>query len=422
MLWVRASGFALAAVAAAALAHPAGALVPDSLVRLVGEDPVQELLKVMASSMLAVASFSLTTVVAAYASVTANASPRAAGLLMEDTSAQNALSSFIAAFIFSIVGLVALGTGLYEGGPRFVLFVETLVVLAIVVVRLLRWIDQASHLGRVGSAIDQIEAALIQALAKREPFLGGVPDGEPPEGSVPVSSDTVGYVQHIDVRRLEKVARRGSFTVHVVVLPGSFARRSRPLLYLEGVQEVDEELRAELLEGVVIGDSRTFQQDPRFGLVVLSEVASRALSPAINDPGTAIDVVGTGARILSTWAAHHWEEKPRVKFERVAVAGLSAADCFEDIFSPIARNGAAFLEVGMALQKTFADLARIEAPGFRDAALAHSKQALARAERALDLEEDKARLRACAATVAEAAQAEGPQSRRRGKRNPPRAD
>ena len=35
----------------------------------------------------------------------------------------------------------------------------------------------------------------------------------------------------------------------------------------------------------VIGGSRVFDQDPRFGLLVLSEIASRALSPAVNDPG-----------------------------------------------------------------------------------------------------------------------------------------
>ncbi|WP_305804424.1 DUF2254 family protein [Stenotrophomonas sp. YIM B06876] len=57
----------------------------------------------------------------------------------------------------------------------------------------------------------------------------------------------------------------------------------------------------------MVGAQRSLDQDPRFGLLVLGEVASRALSPAINNPCTAIDVIGravhcrwTGATIRRT--------------------------------------------------------------------------------------------------------------------------
>lgn len=46
---------------------------------------------------------------------------------------------------------------------------------------------------------------------------------------------------------------------------------------------------------------RSFDQNPRFGVIVLSEIVSRALSPAVNDPGTAIGVIGRLVRILSSW-------------------------------------------------------------------------------------------------------------------------
>lgn len=129
-----------------------------------------------------------------------------------------------------------------------------------------------------------------------------------------------------------------------------------------------------LLAGVVIGDARTFQQDPRFGLVVLAEIASRALSPAANDPGTAIDVVGTAVRLLSLWGEQHWEKEPVRKYPHVAVPALSAADFFDDVFRPVARDGAGMVEVGAALQKAFQDLASSEVSGFADAARHHSRR------------------------------------------------
>jgi uncharacterized membrane protein len=47
---------------------------------------------------------------------------------------------------------------------------------------------------------------------------------------------------------------------------------------------------------------RYFDEDPRFGLITLSEIASRALSPAVNDPGTAIQIISSYVRLFSLWA------------------------------------------------------------------------------------------------------------------------
>jgi uncharacterized membrane protein len=389
VLWLRASLFTAGAVGAALLAQVLGPLVPRSLVDFVGEKPAEELLKVMASSMLAVATFSLTAVVAAAGSITSNASPRAAALLLEDKAAQSALSTFVAAFIFSIVGLIALGTGLYEAPARFVLFCATLAVLALVVIRLLGWMDRVSRMGRVGAAVDQVERALTDSLRRRKPFLGARPADDVVSGA-PLLPEKVGYVQHIDVGRLDAVARRRGLQIHIRVLPGAFVRLSTPVLLVEGVEAIGEDVASALRAAVLVGGRRTYQQDPRFGLVMLAEIASRALSPALNDPGTAIDVIGTAARVLSVWGERHWEEEeaPQPEYRRVTAPGLSAADCFDDVFSPIARDGAGFVEVGVALQKTLADLGRSGAAGFSEAARRHAARALRLAARASLLPED----------------------------------
>ena len=399
LLWLRASVYAGAAVLAALLAHVLSDLVPAPLARVIGEETAEEILTIIASSMLAVTTFSLATMVAASSAVTTTASPRAAALTLEDRSAQAALSTFIGAFIFSVVALIALGAGFYTPAGRALVFLETLAVLALVILRLLRWVDQLSRLGRVGEAIDRVEKATREALAKRRPFLAGAPaDGPPPGTAEPVRSPKVGYVQHVDVAHLDRVARDRGLTVHLCVLPGAFVRLSRPVMLVEG-GSVDEPTGKALLAGVIVGGKRTFRQDPRFGMVVLAEIASRALSPAVNDPGTAIDVVGTAVRLFSIWAEDHWEQDAEVKHARVRVPALSAADFFDDVFSPIARDGADKVEVGIALQKAFCDLAEADATGFAQAAREHSRAALRRAERALSDEEDVARLRELAAEV-----------------------
>lgn len=393
-LWVRASLFAAGAVVAALAAHELGRFVPSDWVGFLGDAAVEEILQTLASAMLPVVTFSMATVVAAHGAVMSNASPRAASLVIEDQSAHNALASFIGAFIFSVVGLAALGTNYYSPEARLVLFLMTLAVLAWVILRLLGWVDELSRMVRVRKAIQRVEEETRKALNGRSAFLGGVPDGELPPGAVPLLPERVGYLQHVDVERLDRLAEKYGVRVQISSLPGAFVRKHRPLMHVLGASpKLSDEALRKLSSTVVIADRRDFRQDPRNGLVVLGEIASRALSPGINDPGTAIDVIGTATRVLSVWGAEHWAKTPCRRFERVLVPPLSARDCFEDVFRPVSRDGASVVEVGIALQQALEDLSLSDAAGFREAAIETSRAALTRAEAQLTLDADLEELR-----------------------------
>lgn len=173
----------------------------------------------------------------------------------------------------------------------------------------------------------------------------------------------------------------------------------------------DETLGAAISAAFAVASLRTFEQDPRFGVLTLTEIASRALSPAVNDPGTAIDVLGRQLRVLSAWAER---AEPELLYPRVLVPGLQLADPMADAFDAIGRDGAGLIEVQVRLQKALAGLAT-QAPGvFAAEAARLSRQALAQAEHALVLDEDKDRLRRLSAAIGErAAEAEPDRSLRR---------
>lgn len=400
ILWLKAALFCLIAVAAAFFAHLAGPLVPTSWVEIIAEDAIQDILSMLASSMLAVATFSLATMVAAIGSVTTNTSPRAAALLLEDRSAQSALSIFIGAFIFSIVGLIALSTDLYSAAGRFVLFVETLLVIGLVILRLLKWIDQLSQLGKVSVVIDRVEEATRQALQERLPHLGGTPATDEAPTGIRLMTPIVGYIRNIDAKQLHERAEALDYRVHLKAMPGDFVAPSDPLAVITDVDELSDEEAAALQDCFTIGDTRTFEQDPELGLVVLAEIASRALSPAVNDPGTAIDVIGTATRLLAHWQDSDEEGAGHVPFHRVHVPPLLPAKLFDDAFRPIARDGAALVEVGIALQKAFLHLATNADEAFRKEAREHSQAALSRAQRALLHEPDYLQLKRLADAMA----------------------
>ncbi|WP_339507638.1 DUF2254 domain-containing protein [Pseudomonas sp. RL_35y_Pfl2_P42] len=405
-LWFRASLFSLLGVATALLAVVFKDYIPASLPARIGADAVDKILGIIASSMLAVTTFSLSTMVTAYGAASSGVTPRATTLVMEDTTTQNALATFIGSFLFSLVGIIALSTGAYGRQGRVLLFAVTIAVVILIVYTLLRWIDHLSKLGRVGETIDRVEQATIDAIDNRVqwPHLGGAPYPDVtsiPSSAYALQSQQTGYVQHIDVNALGAVAKACEIQLFLEVLPGSFVHLGMPLARIVSLntERVDEQhaCNEKILAALTIGVRRTFEHDPRFGLSVLSEIASRALSPAVNDPGTAIDVIGRGLRSFTCWGT---PQDPVAKVhsdcEQVYLRGLVVDDLFDDFFAPIARDGAALLEVDLRMMKTLVSLAQINPVLFKSACTRHATLLLQRADHALTLKEDKERLRASA--------------------------
>lgn len=396
-LWVRASLFAVLAVISALAATVIGPFIPYELSASIGADAVDDILKILASSMLAVTTFSLSVMVSHYGSVTSNVTPRATRLLLQDTTAQNALGTFIGTFLFSLVGIIALSTGAYGERGRVILFAVTIVVVLLIVLTMLRWIDHLSSLGRIEEPTDLVENATRSALKARgkSPTLGARPLGDVPPDAVPIFADRVGYVQHLDLADMSETAERHAIDIYVNAPPGRFIHPKFPLAWVDGT--TDEIVGPAITKSFSINNLRTYDSDPRFGLAVLAEIASRALSPGVNDPGTAIDIIGRAVRVLAEWhACSEAAEDGEKLYSRIWLARLETDDLFEDMFTPIARDGAGFVEVQIRLQKAFGALAEIGGPAFAASARRQSEMALRRSEAGLDLEEEKARVRAVA--------------------------
>lgn len=401
-LWVRPLLYASLALLAVLAAAAADRLVsPDSVPR-VDRGTLEDLLAIIASSMLSVATLAVASMVAAYASASSTATPRAFSLVVADDVSQTALSGFIGAFIYSIVALTAVKTGIYGVVGLFVAFSFTVLIFAMVIMIFLRWVDRIARLGRLGTTIDRVEQAARSAIDQRRihPLLGGVPvDGRRPTGPA-IYSTAIGYVQTINIGAIQRAAERLGGRVVVEALPGTFVAPGKALATLDlpgGGDPADSE---EIANAFIVGDDRTFEEDPRFGLVTLAEIAARALSPAVNDPGTAIDITGTFVRLFSRWVSP--AEKLPVKFDRVLVPELSVMDMFDDAFTAIARDGAGTVEVGIRLQKALFALASMGDDRLRQAATRHAGLAVARAEQALKLPEERERIQGLAARVGQA--------------------
>jgi len=398
-MWFRLVMFTVAALALVGVALVVGELLPSRLSVNFGQDAAFRILQILATSMLAVTTFSLTAMISAYAAVAQGTTPRATQLLVADRTSQNALSTFLGTFVFSIVGLVALSTGAFTEGGRSVLFLGTLAVIVLVVATLLQWIHHLTGFGRVPDVIDRVELAATKAIHAyaRAPHLGGVAPVAVPDGALAALSEQVGYVTGVDIGRLQRVADAAGVTVHLDAMPGALVGHGTALARVVG--PVDDDVVAGIRGAFRVEKHRTYEQDPRLGLIALAEIGSRALSPAVNDPGTAIDVLGAIERVLTDLLTCEPAEG-EAQFPRVHVPTVALEDLVDDAFRPLARDGAGMVEVGLRVQKVLGDLVRIaEGDGVREVLVEASARACARAVRGLDDAGDVALVEAAAGEV-----------------------
>lgn len=401
-LWVRVTSFAVLGLLTALTGFMLRNQIPHGLAGMIGADAIEPILDIIASSMLTVTTFSLSILTAAYATASSGATPRAVQLLVKDGVSQTVLATFIGAFIFSLVGLIMLNTGLYGDGGRIVLFGVTLVVILIVVVSLLRWINRLGELGLIGDTLSRVERSTDEALANRlaAPWLGANPlRGAPPLDSVPHHAPQVGYVQNCDMKALSDLAERHDLLLYMTAMPGDFVHLGSPLFHVTNLPDEDEKAQAlcgRLSACFTLRPIRSFEQDPRFGFSVLSEIGQRALSPAVNDPGTAVSVVGRMLRILSQWDR---ESVPDVCYPRLYVPAVTAEEILRANLMPLARDGSGSFALQVALQEAMMALAQLSPSVFGAPAATLARDFTRYAARGLVLDEEKEKVTGMAEAV-----------------------
>ncbi|SFI96511.1 DUF2254 domain-containing protein [Jannaschia pohangensis] len=396
-VWPRVAIFCVGAIISAAIAPLISPFVPDRLRQTIDEVAVLALLSILTSSMLGVAAFSLTVMVTAHHFASGQVTPRSHRLLRQDGRTQSVIATFIGAFVFALVTTAAIHADLYGGLDFVVIYGVTILVITAVIVALIRWVHQLASLGSIETTTARVEDVTRDSLSirMRAPFLGGHPlRSDDRETGEPVVATAYGVVRHVDVQSLSEIAEEEDGWVHLMVAPGDQVVPGDLILRLDRSDggALSDELTDKLRDRVSVGDMRSFDQDPVFGLQVLSEIGQRALSPGINDPRTAVDVVSRLMGLLGSWAPDDGNDP----LPRLRAPDLDRRVMVEAAFDAIARDGEDLLEVQLAVQAALSHLAGHEDGALARAAREISARALARSDTALTLEEDRARVRAAA--------------------------
>jgi uncharacterized membrane protein len=399
-LHVRVLLIAALSLLSVALAKLLGPIIPIGLANAIGADAVDPILTTLASSMLAVTIFSLTMMVSAHQTAASQWSPRTHVILTDDMTTQSVLATFVGAYLFSLSALILRRSHFFGERESVALFVMTIVVVAMIVVSIIRWIAHLEDLGSLEHTVDSVQIRAEKAVADvgREPCYGAQVLEDHP--ALVIDPDTrlikapcAGYIQQIFVDMLQSTAAASDAKVYVTISTGHYVAKGAPLAYVSGG---DAGIMDKLDDAFSIAPRRSFVQDPRFGVSVMAEIASRALSPGINDAVTAVDIANRLSSVL-VLADPAEGEATEPDLDRVWMLRFRYDGLFLDSYDRIARDAGANIEVQIAVQLGLANLIRGAGPDLAKAARDCAKRTLSRAREALRDDPDLARLNAVAA-------------------------
>lgn len=394
-IYVRVILVAVMNVVALGVTVLAGPLIPEGAADFVGAEAVDSILSVIASSMLAVVTFSLTIMVTGFSRAEGQWTPRAHSLLRQDTVTHSVLATFLGAYVYALIAMILRAADLFGERGLVVLFFTTVAVALWIVAAIIRWIGHLDSYGGLTHTAGLIENRAEEALTAmaRRPAQGArrlAPDASIPAGGIAVTAPRAGYIEQIFETALQDRAEDLGAQIYVVEPVGRFVQAGDALASVVGGTEMDAQAEGAIRSAIPVGEQRTFELDPIHSVAMLAEVATRALSPGVNDPNTAVDMIYRLARVMGLLAREEPEETPTC--ERIWIRPVPLPRLFEVSFGAVARNAASALEVHLALQAALGSLTRLGNPELAEAARAAAADHARRAMDMLDDPADRARL------------------------------
>jgi uncharacterized membrane protein len=221
-------------------------------------------------------------------------SPRLVLWVSRDPFLWHAAGVFTATFLYAISALAWVG----RTRPDRVPFVSSMIVIALLMASVGMFVGLIQRIGLLqinrmlkftGDQGRKVILSLYSRLDSPAPEFIAEDFRSLPLTQTLIHREGPHSVQAIDSATLVKLARSSGGVVEIAVAVGDTVADLTPLLRVFGAsQPIDE--RA-LSNAIGLGAERTFEQDPKYAIRLLVDIAIKALSPAINDPTTAVQAL-----------------------------------------------------------------------------------------------------------------------------------
>jgi uncharacterized membrane protein len=329
------------------------------------QDPqvAQVILSAIATSIMTVVSIVFAILLMTLTLASTQFSPRILVSFIRDRATQWTLGVFLGTFSYCMAALPSARSLPVAFVP--VVTVTGAMLLALVAVGwLIFFIHHISQSISVNHIVDRIARETEMVIDELMPYPRGrfEPMTPPPLGadSTPVLNQRSGYIRFVDIGRLLYLAKSWRIQIRVERGVGQFVPAGVPLLWVSREDRINPVRAAELVGAFDIGPTRTLQQDVEFGIIQIVDIALRAISPAVNDPSTAISCIDQLSRILIRWLSR--APPASVQFDpphvpRVVIPWIELAGILDTALEQIRHYAMTDLAVSLRLLRAIGDIA-----------------------------------------------------------------
>ena len=279
-------------------------------------DGARALLATVAGSMITVTGITFSLTLLAVSHATGQFGPRLLTNFMRDRGNQITLGTFVATFLYCLMVLRTVRSAeepttssdsINDPLGAFVPHISVLIAILLtvasvgVLIYFIHHIPESIRLSNVVAKVsrellDMIPELFPESIAHDQPSTASRdPRRDLPDHFVEladrVPADDDGYIQAIDEKGIVHSAKQHDLVIQLCVRPGDFVSRGQPLMLVSPSERVNDEVRSQLQSAFAQGAHRTSAQNALFLVDQLVEVASRALSPGVNDPMTAMTCI-----------------------------------------------------------------------------------------------------------------------------------
>ena len=283
--------------------------VPAALFPSQGDPQVaQAILTSIATSTMTVVSIVFAILLMTLTLASTQFSPRILISFVRDRVTQWTLGIFLGTFCYCIAALPAARSLPIPFAP-IVTVVGAMALAPVCVGWLIYFIHHISNAISVNHIVDRIRRETELVIDELMPYPRRLMHwGEGVGPSLEdlkhvVASPQSGYIRFVDIGRLRALAKSYRVCVRLERRVGQFVPSGAALLRTTRGARITEERALQLLAAIDLGPVRTMQQDIEFGIVQIVDIALRAISPAVNDPTTAISSVDQLSSILIRWVS-----------------------------------------------------------------------------------------------------------------------
>jgi uncharacterized membrane protein len=324
----------------------------------------QTILATIATSTMTVVSIVFAILLMTLTLASTQFSPRLLVNFVRDRVTQGTLGIFLGTFSYCIAAMPAARSLPKPFAPTFTVM-GAMALTPICVGWLIYFIHHISNAISVNFIVDRIrretELVIDEMMPERRRIMQP-PEviGEfPGELEVAIPSLQSGYIRFVDIDRLRLLAKRYRVCLRLERRIGHFVPAGVALMRTTRGDRITPEREEEFLAAIDIGPTRTLQQDVEFGVVQIVDVALRAISPAVNDPTTAISCVDQLSSILIRWIGR---APPRRAFFdpphvlRVVVPWIGLEGLLDLAFEQIRHYAVADAAVSLRLMRALDDI------------------------------------------------------------------